>query len=60
MGLRGAISSCVELIDGNETIPLDVLDNLDFAFCSISKLIWLVLGGDPAGRSRRVEQFAAL
>ena len=24
------------------------------------KLIWLVLGGDPAARSHRVEQFTAL
>ena len=26
----------------------------------ISKLTWLVLGGDPAARSHRVEQFTAL
>jgi hypothetical protein len=26
----------------------------------VSKLTWLVLGGDPAVRSRRVEQFTAL
>ena len=26
----------------------------------ISKLIWLVLDGDPAARSHRVEQFTAL
>ena len=25
-----------------------------------SKLTWLVLGGDPAARSHRVEQFTAL
>jgi len=26
----------------------------------VSKLTWLVLGGDPAARSHRVEQFTAL
>ena len=26
----------------------------------VCKLTWLVLGGDPAVRSRRVEQFTAL
>jgi len=26
----------------------------------ICKLTWLVLGGDPAARSHRVEQFTAL
>ena len=27
---------------------------------AIGKLTWLVLGGDPAARSHRVEQFTAL
>ena len=30
------------------------------SFYSICKLTWLVLGGDPAARSHRVEQFTAL
>ena len=28
--------------------------------CNMSKLTWLVLGGDPVARSHRVEQFTAL
>ena len=30
------------------------------ALTTIGKLTWLALGGDPAARSRRVEQFTAL
>ena len=30
------------------------------AACGHCKLTWLVLGGDPAARSHRVEQFTAL
>ena len=30
------------------------------SFGKYVKLTWLVLGGDPAARSRRVEQFTAL
>ena len=29
-------------------------------FAEMCKLTWLVLGGDPAARSHRVEQFTAL
>ena len=30
------------------------------SFTEVGKLTWLALGGDPAARSRRVEQFTAL
>ena len=32
----------------------------DQNFAVVCKLTWLVLGGDPAARSHRVEQFTAL
>ena len=43
----------VKHLKKNKKIQQQALDKID-------KLTWLVLGGDPAVRSRRVEQFAAL
>jgi len=34
--------------------------NVDTWVSDYCKLTWLVLGGDPAARSHRVEQFTAL
>ena len=44
---------CAALWDGNMASELVFQQHL-------SKLTWLVLGGDPAARSHRVEQFTAL
>ena len=45
------------------TIDSTLMMCASFVSCTqkhVSKLTWLVLGGDPAARSRRVEQFTAL
>ena len=42
------------------TIKVDIYENQLFCDAPLYKLTWLVLGGDPAARSHRVEQFTAL
>ena len=44
----------------NETLDLLLFARGRKGWTSICKLTWLVLGGDPAARSHRVEQFTAL
>ena len=41
------------------TIKVDILKNELFGHAPLNELTWLVLGGDPAARSHRVEQFTA-
>ena len=47
----GSVSKTVACVKGIQVLPLQTV---------FSKLTWLVLGGDPAARSHRVEQFIAL
>ena len=53
--------ACVAvLISLLKTIKVDIYKNQLFCDAPLNKLTWLVLGGDPAARSHRVEQFTAL
>ena len=41
------------------TIKVEILKNELFGDAPLNELTWLVLGGDPAARSHRVEQLTA-